>query len=139
MTVIPTGAALDGFAAALTAHERRYEEFPTAMGYALGYGANLLRRAPPCGRKVLDVSGDGVTNHGFRPVHAYRHFDFAGVTVNGLVIGGDDPELVAFYRDEVIHGPGAFAEIAAGFADYARAMRRKLLREIGMGMVADGR
>jgi hypothetical protein len=30
----------------------------------------------------------------------------------------------------VLHGPGAFLETAAGFADYERAMKRKLVREL---------
>jgi len=38
--------------------------------------------------------------------------------------------LVQYYSNEVLHGPGAFVEIADGFADYANAMERKLLREL---------
>ena len=69
------------------------------------------------------------------PLLAYRNFDFANVTVNGLVIKGADPDPVAYYRAEVIHGPGAFVEIAADFDDYEAAMKRKLLREInGAGL-----
>ncbi|MWD30049.1 DUF1194 domain-containing protein [Aquicoccus sp. SCR17] len=113
---------------------RGEDEFPTAMGYALGYGAGVLRRAPPCLFQTLDVSGDGENNEGFPPATAYREFPFAGVTVNGLVINGGDYEgevsLIDFYREEVIRGPGAFVEVAQGFADYERAMRRKLLREL---------
>ncbi|HSF96454.1 MAG TPA: DUF1194 domain-containing protein [Thermohalobaculum sp.] len=138
-TIVDSDAALDGFAAAVAGHKRQYGEFPTAVGYALGYGSNLLRRAPPCLRKVLDVSGDGLTNDGFGPVEAYRHFEFANVTVNGLVIGAGDLELMSFYQKFVAHGPGAFVEVAADYHDYARAMRRKLLREIGMDFVAEGR
>lgn len=32
----------------------------------------------------------------------------------------------------MIHGPGAFLEIADGFEDFERAMRRKLEREMGV-------
>lgn len=56
------------------------------------------------------------------------------MTVNGLVINGADFEaetgLIAFYKGQVIRGPGAFVEIANGFEDYERAMRRKLEREL---------
>ncbi len=38
-------------------------------------------------------------------------------------------ELSAHYRAEVIHGPGAFVEVARGYKDFEAAMRRKLLRE----------
>ncbi len=137
-TMIHTGAGLDAFAGALAGHARRYGEFPTAVGYALGYGAVLMRDAPRCQRRVIDVSGDGVNNDGFGPASAYREFDFAGITVNGLVIGGGNLELIAFYQREVTHGPGSFVEVAADYADYARAMQRKLLRELGGDHVARG-
>ena len=35
----------------------------------------------------------------------------------------------------MIAGPGAFVEIAADFADYPRAILRKLLREIDQPMI----
>jgi Ca-activated chloride channel family protein len=79
---------------------------------------------------VIDVSGDGVNNEGFEPKLAYRHFNFSDVTVNGLVIQGADPDPVAYYRAEVIRGPGAFVMVASDFVDYETAMKRKLLREI---------
>lgn len=109
--------------------ERSFTEFPTAMGYALGYAAGMLRRAPACDRKVVDVSGDGVTNDGFRPQLAYKHFPFGGVTVNGLVVTGDDARVVPYYRQEVLHGPRAFLEQADGYRGFEEAMTRKLYRE----------
>jgi hypothetical protein len=135
-TVIGSVAELDAFAARVTGHVRRYGEFPTAVGYALGYGATLMRQAPPCVRQVIDISGDGVNNDGFSPAAAYRAFDFAGITVNGLVVGAGNLELISFYQFEVAHGPETFVEVAADYADYARAMRRKLLRELAGDRVA---
>lgn len=114
--------------------ERSHNEFPTAMGHALGYGAGLLGRAPDCLFRTLDVAGDGENNEGFGPEQAYREFPFADVVVNGLVINSADfegeIELIEYYRTEVLHGAGAFLEIAQGFEDYERAMRRKLEREL---------
>ncbi len=138
-TMIGGEGALDAFAERLVGHTRRYGEFPTAVGYALGHGAVLMRSAPSCGRRVIDVSGDGVNNDGFGPAAAYREFDFSDITVNGLVIGGGNLELISFYQREVAQGPDAFVEVAADYADYARAMRRKLLRELGGDRVAAGR
>ncbi|MEO1200833.1 MAG: DUF1194 domain-containing protein [Pseudomonadota bacterium] len=128
--------AIDGFRDQIRGHQRSFTEFPTAMGYALGFGAQLLKTAPePCIRHVIDVSGDGVQNEGFGPSSAYKAFDFDQITVNGLVIRGSDPDPVDFYRSEVLHGPGAFLEIATDYGDYARAMRKKLMREItGAGL-----
>lgn len=136
-TLVTSDPALDAFVGRLTAHQRRYGEFPTAVGYALGYGAVLLRDAPPCQRQVIDISGDGISNDGFSPAAAYREFEFDDVTVNGLVIGGEDLELISFYQFYVAHGPGAFVEVARDYTDYPRAILRKLLREIGRDFVAE--
>lgn len=109
---------------------RTYQNFPTALGYALGFGAGHLQTAPPCTRKVIDVSGDGITNDGFWPDLAYTHFPFDDVTVNGLAVLGADPDVVDHYTFEVRRGPGSFVETAQGYEGYARAMERKLYREI---------
>ncbi|MEM5470194.1 DUF1194 domain-containing protein [Hoeflea sp. AS60] len=124
-------ADIFSFADRIEAHQRVHQEFPTALGYALGHAATRLSKAPlDCARSVIDVSGDGINNEGFEPALAYRNFDFSNVTVNGLVIQGADPDPVAYYRAEVIRGPGAFVVVADDFTDYENAMKRKLLREI---------
>ena len=135
-TIISGAEKLDAFARTVAGHKRHYSEFPTAIGYALGYGAALMEHAPPCRRRVIDVSGDGINNAGFGPKLAYSNFNFSNVTVNGLVVGGDDLKLVSFYETEVAHGPNAFVEVAADYADYARVMRRKLLRELAGDRIA---
>lgn len=117
-------------AATVRQARRTYENFPTALGYALGFGAGHLQEAPACARQVIDVSGDGITNDGFWPDLAYTHFPFDGVTVNGLAVLGADPDVVDHYMFEVRRGPGSFVETAEGYEGYARAMERKLYREI---------
>jgi hypothetical protein len=132
--MVDSPAALVRAAETVASSKRSHNDFPTAMGYALGYGAQLLARGPDCLRKTLDMAGDGQNNEGFPPATAYAEFPFNSVTVNGLVVNGADFEgevgLIAFYRGEVIHGPGAFLIVANGFEDYERAMRRKLEREL---------
>ena len=115
----------------ITATQRSWDDFPTAMGHALAYGAQMMARAPACLRQVIDISGDGVTNDGFDPLTAYRHFDFADTVINGLVITTSDHRVPIYYQKEVIRGPGSFIELASGYEDFERAMRRKLTREIG--------
>ncbi|TCD15950.1 DUF1194 domain-containing protein [Oricola cellulosilytica] len=128
---VATDTDILDFASRIAAHERRFDEFPTALGFALGHAAIRLSQAPiQCERSVVDVSGDGVNNDGYEPPLAFANFDFENVTVNGLVIAGEQPDPVAYYRSKVIHGPGAFVEVAADFADYEASMKRKLLREI---------
>jgi len=133
-TMIDSREALLAAAQRVAGSTRSHNDFPTAMGYALGFGAGLLQRAPVCLYQTLDMAGDGVNNEGFPPASAYRAFPFEGVTVNGLVVNAADfegeTELIAFYQAEVLHGPGAFLIVADGFDDYERAMRRKLEREL---------
>jgi hypothetical protein len=133
-TLIDGPAQLLYAAETIAQSKRSHNDFPTAMGYALGFGAGMFERAPPCLSKTLDMAGDGQNNEGFSPAQAYAAFPFAGVTVNGLVVNGADFEaetgLIAFYKGQVIRGPGAFVEIANGFEDYERAMQRKLEREL---------
>lgn len=129
-TLLQSHADIDRAVLALGNITRSYEGFPTSVGQALGYAASLLRRGPDCDRRVIDVSGDGINNYGYGPAQAYRHFPLQGVQVNGLVILGDDAEVEAFYRREVISGPGAFVELSDGFDGFRAAMTRKLFREI---------
>ena len=133
-TLIDNPLALVQAAEVVANSKRSHNDFPTAMGYALGFGAGLFARAPRCAQHTLDMAGDGQNNEGFGPKAAYREFGFGNITVNGLVVNGADFEgevgLIAYYRGEVLHGPGAFLEIANGFDDYERAMRRKLEREL---------
>lgn len=109
---------------------RAHEDFPTAIGYALGFAATRFETAPPCLFQTLDLSGDGQNNDGFPPDAAYAHFDFTGITVNGLAIGGAARLIEDYYANEIIRGPGAFVEYAADFDDFADTMRRKLEREL---------
>jgi hypothetical protein len=114
----------------IRASTRSYADFPTALGYALGYAAGVMADAPSCLFQTLDVSGDGVNNEGFKPALAYLNFPLSEVTVNGLAIGGSAEDLAGYYRRELIKGPGAFVEEATDFADFERAMQRKLVREL---------
>ena len=50
--------------------------------------------------------------------------------INALAIEGDRPGLRQTYEATVIAGPGAFVMAAESRADFARALRAKLVREI---------
>ncbi|MEM8541989.1 MAG: DUF1194 domain-containing protein [Pseudomonadota bacterium] len=130
-TYLSDRASVLAAASIIENHPRGHSDLPTSLGFALGYAAIQLQKAPQtCSRQVIDVSGDGVNNDGYEPRLAYRNFVFDGVQVNGLVIAGARPDPVPYFKSDVIFGPGAFVEVAADFADYERAMKRKLLREI---------
>ena len=121
--------------------ERRPATPGTALGTAMALGAEALREQGACWKRTLDISGDGKSNLGPRPADVKPDLVARGITVNGLVIGVDDAaigdtrqadvgELSAYYRAEVIVGADAFVMTALGYADYARAMELKLLREL---------
>lgn len=127
-----TGAAsIAAFAAAVERQERAFFASYTAIGAALVHAEALAATNPlPCARRVIDVSGDGTSNHGPEPRPVAEALAASGVTVNGLVIRGAWPDPAAFYRENVVRGDGAFLEVAQGFGDYPAAIRRKLLREL---------
>jgi len=136
-TLIETEADLAAAAATLGGSVRGRSDLPTALGSALGHAAVTLRQGPDCLLRKIDVSGDGPNNHRFPPASAYAAFDFSDITVNGLVIlgAGSEIDVVDYYAREVLHGPGAFLETADGYDDFARAMRRKLERELRPAVV----
>ena len=130
-THLTDAASAAAFAAAIERQDRAFHASYTAVGEAL-FHANRLSATNPrrCARRVIDVSGDGANNKG-RPTRPMAEALAAnGVTVNGLVIMGAWPDPVEFYLRNVVRGDGAFLETAANFADYADAIKRKLLREL---------
>ncbi len=130
-TVLRTEADMLAFADALEAAPRAFRHYSTAIGEALRHAALVSGAAPEtCRRRVVDVSGDGVNNEGAEPDRIRDSLGAAGYVVNGLVISGAQPDPAPYYRQRVIVGPGAFVEVADGFADYPRAILRKLLREM---------
>lgn len=134
-TRIDGAGALRNVTAQLRRHRRPPSFLATAIGKAVEFGGGLLRTAPPCRRRVLDISGDGINNIGVEPAYFYGRGDLEGAVVNGLVILGARPDPLTYYLDSVIFGPGAFVETAASYADFRRAMARKLLREIQPRMI----
>ena len=84
-------------------------------------------------RRIIDISGDGrettmreffITSPQARAMAISR-----GITVNGLAILNDEPNLDRYYRENVTGGPGSFVMIAREIEDFAEAMHRKLIRE----------
>ena len=123
-------ADIDELIRRLQSTPRSHSRFPTALGYALGFGATLLEQGPECDRRVIDVSGDGKNNDGFSPQLAYRNYPFRNVTVNGLAVLGGTPNVVEYFQREVRFGFGAFVETSDGYQGYREAMTRKLFREL---------
>lgn len=109
----------------------------TAIAHALQFSAGLMENNGFSGRRrAIDLSGDGATNYGRNPSYMRDRLVAAGITVNGLAILNEDPDLERYYADNVIGGPGAFVMAATDYADFAEAFRRKLIQEILGGPIA---
>lgn len=138
-TLIDSPAAIEGFAS-------RLEKAPisrnrmTSVSGAISFSAAQFGKGGYRGvRKVIDISGDGPNNSG-GPVEAAR--DAAvnmGIVINGLPImlkpdhrSGffDIRDLDKYYKDCVIGGFGAFVIPVRTRAEFAPAIRRKLILEI---------
>jgi Ca-activated chloride channel family protein len=108
---------------------RVWRNFSTAIGEALSTSLALFDQVPHCARKVIDVSGDGVSNEGIEPRSQHGAARAAGVIINALAIETDPTDLTAYFYENLIVGEGAFVVTAQGFEDYPAQIRRKLQRE----------
>jgi hypothetical protein len=87
-------------------------------------------------RRVIDISADGRNNTGHRISAVVPLARILGVTVNGLAILNEVPTLHYYFEQQVISGPDAFVMEANDYEDYAVAILRKLIREIGYPAVS---
>jgi hypothetical protein len=113
----------------------RGAEGGTGIGAGIAWAIRRFDRngfAAP--RQVVDVSGDGRETPAREVVvlmpQARAMARARGVTVNGLAIANEDPDLAAWYANNVISGAGSFVMRAADFEAFAEAIVLKLIREI---------
>jgi hypothetical protein len=89
-------------------------------------------------KRVIDVSGDGPNNEGHLVDRVRDEIVAKGIVINGLPIMTPADQFDVYYLADldkyyagcVIGGTGAFIQVAHGFEDLARALRRKLILEI---------
>lgn len=120
----------DAFAAQVEAAPRRWRNFSTAIGDALSFVVSQWDGAPDCARRVIDVSGDGVSNEGRTPAGMRATLTEKGITVNALAIEESESGLTDYFFENLIWGEGAFVVTANTFEDYPDRIRQKLLREV---------
>jgi hypothetical protein len=109
----------------------------TSISAALAFSRSHLAGAPPADRLVVDVSGDGPNNQG-EPVETARdRLLEEGIEINGLPLLLKEPDMLfsipdldRYYAACVIGGPGAFVVPVRAEAEFADAIRRKLVLEI---------
>jgi len=120
---------VDALALAITDAPRRWRNYSTAIGEALILSIDSFEAGPRCDRKVIDVSGDGLSNEGVEPDTLRSTLRAGGIVVNALAIETDDTDLTAYFYENLIIGEGAFVITANGFEDYPEQIKRKLQRE----------
>jgi hypothetical protein len=127
-----TGATSAGALARAVVEAGRSRQSWNAIGDAVEHATALIAAAPwSATERVIDVSGDAPDMRSLRPIEAARNAAAAqGITVNALAIEGGRPGLARTYEETVIAGDGAFVMTADSRADFARALRAKLIREI---------
>ncbi len=124
-------AQVAGFAGRVRALPRAFTASDTAVGEAVGFAAAQFGAVPDCGRRVIDMSGDGPENTGYTVTREKGLAEEQGIIINAIAIEdmGASIAISEFYRRWVIT-KGGFVITARGLLDYPRAMREKLLREL---------
>lgn len=109
----------------------------TGIGHAIDFSVELIEENGFHGKqRKIDVSGDGRSNAGPEPVPARASALARGITINGLAILTDDPDLRQYYNDSVIGGPAAFVMSTASYSDFADAIAAKLARELTLNIAS---
>jgi len=135
--VIDSAESAAAFAAQLESN-KTIDFRGTSISRALDFAAGLFARNDfEAYRRVIDVSGDGPNNTG-APVEAARDAAVAdGIVINGLPIlirpSPTFPELDRYYAECVTGGPGSFVLPIRQASEFATAIRRKLVLEVGGG------
>lgn len=129
--VIRNAANAQAFAARIASTPRLLYGGGTGVGEAIYFAMDLHDRCTvQADRRVIDISGDGRTNRGRRAGPARDEAVKRGMTVNGLAIINEEPDLERFYRTEVMGGQGSFVAVVNDFETFEEAMIAKLVREI---------
>jgi hypothetical protein len=137
-TLIENRAGAEGFAARLDTQFnpalRR-----TSIAGAIAFGRESLAQNGFAGlRRVIDISGDGPNNEGGLVTLARDRALAEGIVINGLPLMTVEvppsrwqlANLDVYYRTCVIGGPGSFVIPVTDWAQFAEAVRRKLVLEL---------
>lgn len=126
-----TGAEVRRYAESAATVPRAFDGSDTAPGDLIAFAADLFAAVADCGRRVIDVSGDGPQNAGGPTAPASTAAHRAGIVINGIAIEdmGASAPITQFYLRHVVT-PGGFVMTARGLADYPPTLRAKILREL---------
>ena len=129
--LLDSRASVLAFATEVEAAEREAVGFLTAIGTAIDKSLSLIVTNDYAGRQLtIDISGDGQNNTGLALAPTITQAQFLKVTINGLAVLTDVPDLDEYFEQQVISGPGAFVIKTSDYENFAEAMRLKLTREL---------
>lgn len=130
------GSAL-AMADALETTPRLIDNGGTSISGAIDFASAMFAVNEFDGRRqAIDVSGDGRNNHGRWGFASRDEAVARGITINGLAILNEEPNVDLHYAKYVIGGQGAFLMTADDFEDFADAILLKLVREISGDILA---
>jgi Protein of unknown function (DUF1194) len=129
--VLQDEAGLHAFADELAVAPRLVIGGETAIGDAIDFAVQLFQTwGDGGGRRVIDISGDGISNRGRDASAARDDALFQGITINAVAILNEEPRLDTYYKAFVIGGTGSFALAARDYRDFQEVIVKKLVREI---------
>jgi len=104
----------------------------TNLSGAIDHASDMLREVPfASNRAVVNIIGNGEDNVGEDPQRARADLLARGVTINGVVVGGDQAVL-NYYRHQVIGGRAAFVLPADKAETLVQVFALKFVSEIAM-------
>jgi hypothetical protein len=111
----------------------------TDLSAAMEHAATMLSASPYSSkRSIVNIIGNGADNVGEDPSRARSALIERGVTINGVVLGGD-PKIINYYRSEVIGGRTPFVMAADNAESIARVFASKFFSEIALHVVPEAR
>ena len=122
----------------------------TSISDAIDFAVRLFTDNGFAGRRqVIDISGDGVSNHGRAVPRARDDAVALGIVINGLPLLNSRPQpmgastptklrLDRYYAQNVIGGSGSFLVPAPGLGAFKDAVLKKLIIEIADASLAPG-
>lgn len=140
---VSTSSGSDSLASAIETAPRRVTG-NTGIGGGLWASLDLIETQSCALRRMINVSGDGretMSPRSRRQITlplARNRAEAMQVTVNGLAIQTDLPDLAAWYGDNVVVGPDAFVMAVQDMQSFQEAIRQKLVREVSNPFFASG-
>ncbi|MCY0095689.1 DUF1194 domain-containing protein [Hoeflea ulvae] len=115
----------------------------TSTSQVVEYCLRRFQTAPAVARRrVIDISSDGTNNVGARIDRVRDLAVSQGVVINALAIEDSlapfpdgthtrpDGGLVRYFETNVVGGPGAFVQVAGGYASFGEMIRKKFILEL---------